>query len=62
MGLFLILLLDKIPSDFAMLLALAILMSAQIITTAEGLAGFSSSAGKLERLNDFGFSKHLCQF
>jgi len=38
---------DRIPSDFGMLLSLATLMSAQIITTSEGLAGFSSSAGKL---------------
>ena len=43
---FIVLLFDLAPSDFTMLAALATLMAAQIVTTNEGLAGFSNSAGK----------------
>jgi len=41
---FVVLLTDKAPADFTMLLALTVVMCAQIVTTAEGLEGFSSSA------------------
>jgi len=41
---FVVLIRDWVPTDFALLFALVVVMSAQIVTTEEGLEGFSSSA------------------